>query len=632
MMRHFTPLLLALAWAPLPAAGPDLEELTFVEVFRGIAATTSIAHAGDGSGRLFVTEQIGRVLIYDGNQLLESAFLDIRDRVRAGGERGLLSIAFHPDYASNGYFFVNYTDLSSDTVVSRFQVSSDPDVATAGSEEVYFQAVQPRTNHNGGQLQFGPDGYLYIGMGDGGGAGDPPNLSQDLGSPLGKMLRVDVNGPAPAVAPDSNPFLETPGARPEIWAYGVRNPWRFSFDRLTGDMFIADVGQGALEEISFQPAASTGGENYGWRLMEGTRCFNPATDCNDGSLVLPILEYGHVPGNCGASVTGGYRYRGAQHPQLSGVYFFADYCTGNFYGAVEESEAWTLLGPVETPYQVRTFGEDEGGEIYFADASTVYRIEAPPPPPRISDGGVVSAATYRVGSGLAPGSLATAFGMGLADSTAVATEHPLPTELGGGSMTFNGNVPAPQIFASAGQRNFQIPWELVGLARASLTVTVGEQTSPEAVVPLARVSPGIFVLNYSGQAAAFITPGGAVAGPVGGVPGARPAKPGETLEVMATGLGPVTNPPATGGTALADPASMVLEHLSVRIADKPVPVEFAGLAPTHAGLYLVRFPLPTDVARGAAVPIAIRVAGVDSKTAYIAIEQEPEPTAEEQEP
>ena len=390
--------------------------------------------------------------------------------------------------------------------------------------------------------------------------------------------------------------------------------------------------QGALEEISFQPAASTGGENYGWRLMEGTRCFNPATNCNDGSLVLPILEYGHVPGNCGASVTGGYRYRGAQHPQLSGVYFFADYCTGNFYGAVEESEAWTLLGPVETPYQVRTFGEDEGGEIYFADASTVYRIEAPPPPPRISDGGVVSAATYRVGSGLAPGSLATAFGMGLADSTAVATEHPLPTELGGGSMTFNGNVPAPQIFASAGQRNFQIPWELVGLARASLTVTVGEQTSPEAVVPLARVSPGIFVLNYSGQAAAFITPGGAVAGPVGGVPGARPAKPGETLEVMATGLGPVTNPPATGGTALADPASMVLEHLSVRIADKPVPVEFAGLAPTHAGLYLVRFPLPTDVARGAAVPIAIRVAGVDSKTAYIAIEQEPEPTAEEQEP
>ena len=622
-------LALVLSWPT--SAQVDLDELLFVEVFRGLSNTTSITHAGDGSGRLFVTEQVGRVLIYDGESLLSTPFLDIRERVRAGGERGLLSLAFHPGYASNGYLFVNYTNLSGATVVSRFEVSSDPNVADAGSETIFLQAAQPRRNHNGGQIHFGPDGYLYIGMGDGGGAGDPGDLAQDLSTVLGKMLRVDIDQGSTAAAPASNPFLATANARPEIWASGLRNPWRFSFDRLTGDMFIADVGQNAVEEISFQSSDSTGGENYGWRLMEGSRCFNPATNCNgNGSLVLPILEYSNAGGNCGGSVTGGYRYRGAKHPQLSGTYFFADYCTGDFFAAYEESGAWTLLGPRETAISFRTFGEDEGGEIYFADSGVVYQIDAPRPPPQISEGRVVNSATFQLGSGLAPGSLATAFGVGLATATEAANGHPLPSELGGGSMSFNDGIAAPQVFAAPGQRNFLVPWELGGLADATLTVTVGDQTSPAVTLPLARVSPGVFVLNHLDQAAALIaSSGGVVAGPAGGFPGARPARPGETLEIFATGLGPVTNPPATGAAALEDPVSATLEPVSVRLGGEPMTVVFSGLLPSFAGLYQVKAQLSDEAPSGSAVPLVIRVAGVDSNTTFIAVEEpQTSPTVE----
>ncbi len=539
----------------------------------------------------------------------------------AGGERGLLSVAFHPNYSSNGYFFVNYTDLGGDTVVSRFKVTSDSNVADKGSEAIFFEAAQPRRNHNGGQIQFGPDGYLYIGMGDGGGAGDPPDSAQNLNSVLGKMLRVDIDRGAPATAVPSNPFLGTPGARPEIWSYGLRNPWRFSFDRLTGDILIGDVGQNAMEEISFQPADSQGGENYGWRLMEGSLCFRPRANCNDNSLVLPILEYANYGSNCGGSVTGGYRYRGAMFPQLSGVYFFADYCTGDFRGAVEDDGAWKQLDPRPTPFDIRTFGEDEAGEIYFAVSSVIYRIETPRPSPTISVGGVVSAATLEVGPGLAPGSLATVFGVGLAVSTAVADGFPLPADLGGGSMTFNGSIAAPQIFARPGQRNFQVPWELDGLAHARLTITVGDEISPAVIVPLARVNPGVFVMNYSGQAAAFIaSSGGVVAGPAGSLAGARPALPGETLEVFATGLGPVTNPPASGAAALADPVSMTVEPVGARVGGQPMQVEFSGLAPSLAGLYRISLKLVGDIPSGGAVPLVIQVAGIDSNTTFIAVE------------
>ena len=629
--RLIAPALLALVAGSSTAAEIELDELNFVEVFRGVSGATSITHAGDGSGRLFVTEQAGRVLIHDGESLLTTPFLDIQGRVRAGGERGLLSVAFHPDYSANGYFFVNYTNLSGATVVSRFDVTSDANVANASSETIFLQAAQSQRNHNGGQIQFGPDGYLYIGMGDGGGAGDRSNVAQDLSTVLGKMLRVDIDQGSTASAPSSNPFLETPNARAEIWAYGLRNPWRFSFDRLTGDMFIADVGQNAIEEISFQASDSEGGENYGWRLMEGSNCYNPSANCNSAeSLVLPVLEYANLGGNCGGSVTGGYRYRGARHPQLSGTYFFADYCTGEFFAASEEAGTWSKTRPRETEISIRTFGEDEAGEIYFADSSVVYRIEAPRPAPTISAGGVVSSATFQVGSGLAPGSLATAFGVGLATTTAVAGGFPLPSELGGGSMTFNGATSAPQILAAPGQRNFQVPWELGGLAQATLTVTVGDETSPEVEVPLARLSPGVFVLNYSGQAAALIaSTGGIVAGPAGPFPGTRPAQPGETLEIFATGLGPVTNPPATGAAALAAPVSATVETVSARVGGASMPVVFSGLAAAFAGLYQVNVELADDVPTGNSVPLVIQVAGIDSNTTYIAVQPAETSTTEE---
>lgn len=605
-----------------PAQGQvALTDLLFTEIARGVSNATSIAHAGDGSGRLFVTEQVGRILILEGGDFLDSPFLDIRDRVNAGGERGLLSVAFHPGYATNGFLFVNYTDVDNDTVVSRFSVTADPNVAEEESEAIFFQAVQPRRNHNGGQIHFGPDGYLYVGMGDGGGAGDPLQAGQDLSTVLGKILRLDVDSGAPAKAPASNPFFATEGAKPEIWSYGLRNPWKFSFDRLTGDMFIADVGQNRMEEVSFQPAHSMGGENYGWRHMEGSLCFRPTTNCDDGTLVLPIVEYENDGGNCGGSVTGGYRYRGAQHPQLAGTYFFADYCQGDFFGAVEQDGAWRKLGPRPTPFNIRTFGEDEAGEIYFAGPSVLYRIDAPLPAPAISEGGVVSSATLRPGAGLSPGSLATAFGIGLAETTEIATSYPLPLELGGGSIRFNDSVLAPQLLASPGQRNFQVPWELGGHAEARLAVSLGEETSPEVVVPLATVSPGVFVLSQSGQAAALIAASGQIASASGGrFFGARPARAGETIEVFATGLGPVTNPPATGAAALAEPPSLALEPVGVRLGGVSLSVQFAGLAPSFAGLYRIDFQVTDAVPVGNAVPLVVQVSGVDSNTTFVAIQ------------
>jgi hypothetical protein len=252
-------------------------------------------------------------------------------------------------------------------------------VANPASAQVVLTIAQPFTNHNGGQLQFGPDGFLYIGMGDGGSGGDPFNNAQNLATLLGKMLRIDVNGGIPYAIPLNNPFIGVPGARGEIWAPGLRNPWRFSFDRLTGDLFIADVGQNRFEEVDFQSAASAGGENYGWRLMEGLHCFIPTINCNDGTLTLPIIEYDHSLGKC--SITGGYRYRGVQQPGLFGIYFFADLCTGQIWGASQDGlGVWSFTELLDTALMIATFGEDEAGELYVADfmGGTVFRIVTAP--------------------------------------------------------------------------------------------------------------------------------------------------------------------------------------------------------------------------------------------------------------
>lgn len=343
----------------------------------GLEQPVAITHAGDGSGRLFITEQDGRVMVYDGTRVLPRPFLDIRDLVSCCGERGLLSVAFHPNYRSNGLFFVNYTDKHGDTVIARYKVlKKNPNVTFRNSPKLILVVGQPFANHNGGQLQFGPDRYLYIGMGDGGSGGDPENRAQNLGSLLGKMLRIDVSRGLPYTIPADNPFVGVSGARPEIWALGLRNPWRFSFDRLTGELFIGDVGQHRWEEVDFQRAKSAGGENYGWRRMEGRHCFNPSTGCNVGGLTLPIIEYSHAAGGC--SITGGYRYRfrGERKPNLFGTYLYADYCTGQIWGArFSASSGWSSTVLLDSDALISTFGEGEKGEVYFADhVGQVYRI------------------------------------------------------------------------------------------------------------------------------------------------------------------------------------------------------------------------------------------------------------------
>lgn len=347
--------------------------ITLEPVANGLTNLVSITHAGDS--RIFITLQDGLVMIHDGTRVLPEPFLDVRALTNGDAERGLLSIAFHPHYADNGLFYVNYTNLSGNTVVARYSVSpTDPNRANPSTAVPILAVNQPFANHNGGQLQFGPDGYLYIGMGDGGSGGDPGNRAQNLGELLGKMLRLDVDSASPYAIPPSNPFIGQPGVRPEIWSYGLRNPWRFSFDRASGDLWIADVGQGTWEEIDFQPATSIGAENYGWRRMEGTHCFNPSSNCNPGNLVLPIIEYDH---SVGCSVTGGSVYRGTRNPRLLGQYIYGDYCSGRIFGATRGATgAVTTRQLLDVTFNISTFGEDLAGEIYVGDYSNgiLYRL------------------------------------------------------------------------------------------------------------------------------------------------------------------------------------------------------------------------------------------------------------------
>jgi glucose/arabinose dehydrogenase len=290
-----------------------------------------------------------------------------------GLERGLLGMAFHPNYSDNGWFFVNYTDMNGDTMVARYTVlADDPNRADPTSAEVILQVDDPYPNHNGGHLAFGLDGYLYIGLGDGGSAGDPHGNGQNTGVLLGKMLRLDLNGALPYQIPADNPFVEDDAFRPEIWAFGLRNPWRYTFDRATGDLYIADVGQYLWEEIDFQPADSAGGENYGWSALEGSHSFSGANP--PPNAIMPIAEYSHTDG---CSVTGGYVYRGEGLPELEGAYFFGDWCSGITWTTRRDSEGrWQTSVFMNTGRQISSFGEDVSGELYLVDhQGAVLRLE-----------------------------------------------------------------------------------------------------------------------------------------------------------------------------------------------------------------------------------------------------------------
>ena len=356
---------------------PGPASVGLLEVASGLSTPLYVTAPPGDTTRLFIVEKTGAIRIVKSGMLLPAAFLDIGGLVSGGSEQGLLGLAFDPAYATNGRIVVHYTDAAGNTRVSTFARSSgDPDLADPASEQLVLAAEQPFPNHNGGQLLFGPDGDLYLGLGDGGSAGDPLGRGQDLTDLLGSILRLDIRTTSPYAIPADNPFADRTDVRPEVWSYGLRNPWRFSFDRVTGDLYVGDVGQSAWEEVDVSPAADGAGKatNFGWNIMEGKHCY-AASSCDQSGLTLPVLEYGHGQG---CSVTGGYVYRGTAIPAIQGYYFYGDYCGGwvrSFrYQSGEAVDAfqWPTLAPGGS---ITSFGEDAAGELYVTSADgRVFRI------------------------------------------------------------------------------------------------------------------------------------------------------------------------------------------------------------------------------------------------------------------
>ena len=595
----------ASAQAPPPWPG-----LRLIRYAQGFDKPVAIAHAGDGSGRLVVVEQAGRIRIAQNGVVYPAPFLDISSRVSCCGEQGLLSVAFPPRYMSKQHFYVNYTDRAGDTVIARYRTTPNRDIADPASETILLTIKQPFSNHNGGQLAFSPkDGYLYIGMGDGGSAGDPRNYAQNPGELLGKVLRIDVEAATSALyqIPSSNPFVNSAGYRGEIWALGLRNPWRFSFDRSTGDLYIADVGQDRIEEVNYQPAASKGGENYGWNRLEGSGCFQ--FPCTFEGLTLPVAEYSHSQG---CSVTGGYVYRGAAYPLMQGLYFISDFCSGTIWGLRRLATGWQSMQLLPTGVDASSFGEDEAGNLYLTGYTSGSVFWVAGSRPAFEQQSVVNAASFE--PGLSPGSIYTLFGSGLTMITGIvqATSTPLPTSLKGTALFIN-NTAVP-LFAVANvngqeQINFQVPYELAGVRTASIEVDNNGWRSPALSLDVVSEQPGIFLADGVRAAALHLSDYQLITGQ-------RPAEEGETIILFTTGLGPVDFPPPTGMPAQVNPLSRVISPPRVMIDRSDAEVLFAGLAPGFAGLYQINVRLPRGLPSGA-LDLVVSVKDIKSKPAKL---------------
>ena len=578
----------------------------------GLSNPLYVTSAGDD--RLFIAEQIGRIRILSDGTLLETPFLDIADQVYVAPEAGLLGLAFHPNYQNNGRFFISYVRQGAsglETVVAEYAVSpEDPNLALKASERSVLRFPQDTAQHNGGMLAFGLDGFLYIGTGDGGFLQDFLLRGQGLETLLGKILRIDVDSDTPYAVPPDNPFVGNPG-RDEIWAYGLRNPWRFSFDQLTGRLIAGDVGYTRREEVDL----IVKGGNYGWNTMEGTLCFRP-TNCSTDGLILPIHEYGHGPG---CSITGGYLYLGVAIPSLWGKYVFADFCFGRLWTLTEISPGqWQREPLLDTGLRVSSFGEDEAGELYVVgydfllgdppNGSVQKIVSTDAPQPAVRAGGVVSAASFLPGP-VAPGEIVSIFASGIGPDQGAGARLDrsgrVDNFLADTLVLFDGTR-APLFYVQASQINAQVPYAVAGKTSTVMQVVFkGVRTDP-VTLSVAETAPAVFALaGGTGQGAIFNqdwTPNSS----------SNPAPTGSIVVLYATGEGQ-TLPAGIDGKLAEVPFPEPLSPVSLMIGGFPAEVLFIDASPGFAGLLQIIARVPTEVTPGSALLVSLTIGNASSQ-------------------
>ncbi len=591
--------------ALLLVAGDARTAVELEPIASGLNAPLFVASAQDGSGRLFIGDQNGRIRILLNGELLFPFFLDIEDHVRIGPESGLLGFAFHPNYRNNGRFFVYYTrdgPSGLESALSEFVVSADPNFAVKESERTILTIPQPTLGHEGGMLAFGPDGFLYIASGDGGLQTDPLRNGQNRETLLGKILRIDVDSTRPYAIPPDNPFVGRPG-RDEIWAYGLRNPYRFSFDRATGRLFAGDVGQDRREELDL----IVRGGNYGWNVMEGTLCHSPPSGCSTPGLIAPIHEYGR---EVGGSVIGGYVYRGTAIPSLVGKYVFGDFLSGQIWTLTQDSSGrWQREELLNAGFPISSLGEGEAGELYLVNyRGSVYRMIDPSQPRVASQNAAVNAASLFPGP-VAPGEIVRIFGSNLGPAegsfSRLDASGRVDTFVADTQVLFDG-VPAPLFYLRTDQIHAQVPYEVAGKSRIALRVQYRGVLSDPATLSVANAAPGIFALAGGTGTGVILNQDSSLNSSV------HPAPRGSVVVFYATGEGQTELAGISGQPARA-PLPKPLLPVSLRIGDIPAEVLSADSAPGFAGVLQVSARVPLGVTPGNAVPVTLTIGSATSQ-------------------